>query len=154
MSCPRLNICKYTPVRICDEFGVNARFNLLFKEVCALKNGSQYILPIASSTILGGIRVGTGLTINSSTGVLSTTNPDPGNLHISITQNDFESDGVTYLNPLIEDDNVSIFVSQLPNFLYKEDGAWEYVSGGFRMLVPWFDANSNNYNLELFFKNP
>lgn len=31
-----------------------------------------YVLPIASSEILGGVKVGNGLTINSETGVLST----------------------------------------------------------------------------------
>lgn len=33
--------------------------------------GGEYILPVASETILGGIKVGDGLTINASTGVLS-----------------------------------------------------------------------------------
>jgi len=33
-----LNICRYSPVKICDEYGVNRRFNFLFQEVCALKN--------------------------------------------------------------------------------------------------------------------
>jgi len=33
-----LNICRYQSVKICDEYGINRRFNLLFQEVCALKN--------------------------------------------------------------------------------------------------------------------
>lgn len=35
--------------------------------------GGSYTLPIATSSILGGVKVGTGLTINSSTGVLDAT---------------------------------------------------------------------------------
>jgi len=33
-----LNICRYQSVKICDEYGINKRFNFLFQEVCALKN--------------------------------------------------------------------------------------------------------------------
>jgi len=38
-----------------------------------LDNGSTYSLPIATASILGGIKVGSGLIINSTTGVLSAT---------------------------------------------------------------------------------
>ena len=33
----------------------------------------SYVLPTASATVLGGVKVGTGLSINSSTGVLTAT---------------------------------------------------------------------------------
>ena len=33
----------------------------------------SYILPTASATVLGGVKVGTGLSINSSTGILTAT---------------------------------------------------------------------------------
>ena len=46
-----------------------ARKNGVWSEVV----GSTYTLPIASSSTLGGIKVGTNLSINSSTGVLSAT---------------------------------------------------------------------------------
>jgi len=144
-----LNICQYTPVRTCDEYGVNARFNLLFKEVCALKN-SQYILPIASNVILGGIRVGPGLTINSSTGVLSTVSGS-GIGWESITSNDFESDGVTYLNPSLTS-NLSIFWNDINRYIYESDGEWDYVTGGIKILIPGFDATSNFYHLEIVIK--
>lgn len=152
MPCERvnLNICKYTPVKTCDEFGINARFNLLFKEVCLLKV-SPYILPIASTTILGGIRVGAGLTINASTGVLTATASGGGSTSlISITQTDFEADGTTYLNSLIT--SVSIFWNDVNRFIYESQGEWQYVAGGIKILMPGFDATINSYNLEIFIK--
>ncbi len=79
-----------------------------------------------------------------------------GTSNISITSSDFESDGVTYLNSLLVDDNVSVFWSDLPNFIYKDKGQWEYVVGspsnGIKILIPGFDANTFDYNLELFLK--
>jgi len=73
MPC-KIDLCSYSPVKSCDALGINQRFSLLFEEVCALKNtGNSYILPIATSSILGGIKVGTGLTIDPITGILSTT---------------------------------------------------------------------------------
>ena len=39
--------------------------------------GSQYELPIASAETLGGVKVGTGLSIDGETGELSNTNPTP-----------------------------------------------------------------------------
>lgn len=43
------------------------------EEKSKLKNLKNYELPIASSTNLGGVKVGTGLTIDASTGILSAT---------------------------------------------------------------------------------
>lgn len=68
-----LDICNYTNVKLCDEYGINKRFEFLFYNVCnLLLNGtnSNYILPIASDDTLGGIKVGDGLIITSD-GVLS-----------------------------------------------------------------------------------
>lgn len=45
--------------------------------------GSQYELPIASADTLGGVKVGTGLSINSETGVLANSNPTPYSLPIA-----------------------------------------------------------------------
>ena len=151
MSCKRLNICQYSPVRVCDEYGVNARFNLLFKEVCALKS-TPYILPIASSTILGGIRVGSGLTINSSTGVLSATGGSEGISWLSIPEDaTFEPDGVTLLNDSLSD-SLSIFWNDINRYIYEADGEWQYVTGGIEILLPGFDATTNNYHLEIVIK--
>lgn len=151
MSCNRvnLNICSYTPIKMCDEFGVNARFNILFKEVCFLKS-TPYILPIASNIILGGIRVGTGLHINASTGVLSTTDASTFS-PLSITQVDFQVDGKTYLNSDING-NISIFWNDVNRFIYESNSEWRFVAGGIQILMPGFDATTNNYNLEIFIK--
>jgi len=71
----QLDICKYTNVKTCDEVGLNKRLEFLFSKVCELTlNQSSYELPIASDTILGGIKVGDGLIINPTTGVLSVVN--------------------------------------------------------------------------------
>lgn len=152
MNCKRLNICQYTPVRSsCDEYGVNARFNLLFKEVCSLKS-TPYILPIASSTILGGIRVGSGLTINSSTGVLSATGGGGGISWLSVPEDaTFEPDGVTLLNDSLSN-SLSIFWNDINRYIYEADGEWQYVTGGIEILLPGFDATTNNYHLEIVIK--
>jgi hypothetical protein len=39
----------------------------------AISGGGTYTLPIASATVLGGVKIGTGLSINSTTGVLTAT---------------------------------------------------------------------------------
>jgi hypothetical protein len=74
--------------------------------------------------------------------------------HITITSADFQSDGVTYLNSDIGVNyHVSIYSPDIPNFIYVSKGDWQYVSGGFKILLPWFNANTNpNLILELFFK--
>ena len=41
------------------------------------QGGSQYVLPIAAADTLGGVMIGSGLMINSETGVLSNANPTP-----------------------------------------------------------------------------
>lgn len=148
---PNLNICQYKPVQLCDAYGINARFSLLFKEVCTLKS-TPYILPIASTTILGGIRVGSGLTINSSTGVLSVISSGGGDTSlVSITSIDFESDGITYLNSDLGN-NVSVFWNDINRFIYEADAEFQYVSGGIEILLAGFDANQVNYHLEIFIK--
>ena len=45
--------------------------------------GGEYELPIASAEDLGGVKVGSGLAINSETGVLSNSNPTPYSLPIA-----------------------------------------------------------------------
>jgi hypothetical protein len=143
MANKNLNICKYTCVKTCDEFGVNARFNLLFEEVCALKarDSSGYVLPIASASTLGGIKVGSGLSINPSTGVLTTDANLNSVNHFSITSNHFESsDGRTYLNSALTPDNTSIYWNDVNKFLYTTLGEWIYVAGGIKIMSPGFDA--------------
>jgi len=149
-----LNICKYTSVRICDEYGINKRFYLLFQEVCTLKNlTTPYVLPIASASVLGGIKVGSGLTINAFTGVLSTSGGGGTSSHFSLTSSNFEVDGKSYVDVNLIDDNTSIFWNDINRFIYKDQAEWEYsVGGGFKILLPEFDASINNVNIEIFTK--
>lgn len=65
-----LNICNYTTA--CNLKSINERFEFLFQNVCSLLNDTDepYELPIANDAVLGGIKVGDGLTIDSE-GVLS-----------------------------------------------------------------------------------
>lgn len=76
-----------------------------------------------------------------------------GTSHISITNVDFQSDGVTYLNDLLVPDNVSIFWSDIPNYIYQDVGQWQYVTGGIKILIPGFDARVNSYHFELDIKH-
>jgi hypothetical protein len=93
------------------------------------------------------------------TGFIGNTNSGGGGggtgiAHISITNADFEADGITYLNDLLVSDNVSIFWSDLANYIYQSKGEWQYVTApaGIKILIPDFDANTNTYNLELSLK--
>lgn len=150
MAQPNLNICKYTPA--CSMYDLNRRLNFLFQEVCSLKANPNYVLPIATDVLLGGIKVGAGLTINSTTGVLSVITGDSKIWHYAVTSEDFEVDGVTYLNDALVDDNTSIFWNDINRFIYEAQGEWEYVEGGIRILMDGFDANVYGYNLEIIMK--
>ena len=55
-------------------------------DVYTYPSGGSYTLPIASSSTLGGIKVGSGLSINSTTGVLSVTGGGGGGSTVSVTQ--------------------------------------------------------------------
>lgn len=82
------------------------------------------------------------------------------NTHITITSANFQADGVTYLNPDIGTlFHVTVYSPDVPNTLYpspyRTPAEWQYVTSpnGIKMLVPWFNANTNpNLILELFFK--
>lgn len=60
----------------------------------------SYTLPIASASVLGGVKIGSGLTINSSTGVLSS-NPTDLSLYYTKTQSD-----ARYLQSYVETDTL------------------------------------------------
>ena len=53
--------------------------------------GGSYTLPIASSSTLGGIKVGTGLSIDSSTGVLSATGGGGSAQQTAVTQAQYDA---------------------------------------------------------------
>lgn len=65
--------------------------------------GEPYELPIAAADTLGGVKVGSGLTINSETGVLSNSNPTPYSLP---TASDTTIGGVKVGDGLAMDDGV------------------------------------------------
>lgn len=50
------------------------------KEDIPVSGGGSYVLPIASANDLGGVKIGSGLSINSSTGVLSATGGGGGSV--------------------------------------------------------------------------
>lgn len=103
----------------------------------------QNSIPAQSTISIAKAKNGQWIQINQST------NSGFGTIHISIISIDFEDDGITYLNPLVVSDNISLFWSDLPNYIYQDAGQWEYVEGGLRILIPGFDATLNNYHLEL-----
>lgn len=72
--------------------------------------------------------------------------------NISIQSANFQPDGVTYKNVLLVPDNVSVFWNDIPRFIYQDQGEWQYVTGGIKILIPGFNANTANYHLELFIK--
>jgi len=75
-----------------------------------------------------------------------------------ITSADFEVDGVTYINTDIVNNKYLLFLNDLPRFVYSVDQnpsqiEWEYqAGGGFKMLIPGFDASANDHYLFLFLK--
>lgn len=77
---------------------------------------------------------------------------------IAIASDDFESDGVTYINTDLVNNKFLLFWNDIPRFVYNVDEApsnieWEYqAGGGLKILIPGFDANSNEYHLYIFLK--
>lgn len=74
--------------------------------------------------------------------------------YIAITSADFEADGKTYLTTAIQFNHVDVFFNDLPRFIYNEPGnqEWDYVAGGIEILLPGFNANTNDYHLYIFKK--
>lgn len=79
-----------------------------------------------------------------------------GSNNISLTAANFQADGKTYLNPLLGVTNkVSVFWSDINNFIYEINGDWQYVSGpaGIKILNAGFNANTNpGVHVELLLK--
>jgi len=54
-----MNICTYSPVKIWDEKGINARFSALFKQVCYLSSKvSKGVYANNAAALSGGLNVG------------------------------------------------------------------------------------------------
>ena len=65
-----------------------------------------------------------------------------------ITSADFESDGVTYINPNIVGDNISLFVNQYSQqWLLAASDTFSLTDEGFVINIPGFDANSQNWTI-------
>lgn len=72
------------------------------------------------------------------------------------TSSDFAVDGVTCNIPTLVGKNFEIFLNDLNRFIYNEVGnqEWDYVvGGGFKILIPGFNANTGNYHLYIFPKS-
>lgn len=99
-----MNICSYQKIRNIDKTSLDDRFSLLFKDVCFLlgnSGGFTYTLPPATTSLLGGIKVGAGLVIDN-TGVLTTAIADDTSFNWSVistlgTPNPSAQDGDVYL---------------------------------------------------------
>lgn len=69
---------------------------------------------------------------------------------------DFDPDGVTVTDVALNGKTFEIFFNDLNRFIYNEVGnqEWDYlVGGGFIILLPGFNASTNNYHLYLFIKS-
>lgn len=74
---------------------------------------------------------------------------------LPILSSDFEPDGVTYINQSLDGKTYELFFNDLNRFLYNEVGnqEWNYIpGGGFEILMPGVDANSNDYHIYLLTK--
>lgn len=74
---------------------------------------------------------------------------------IPIISTDFDPDGVTVTDSSLNGKTYEIFLNDLNRFIYNEVGnqEWDYVvGGGFVIMIPGFDATTNDYHLYVFLK--
>ncbi len=65
-----------------------------------------------------------------------------------ITSGDFEPDGISYDNPDIIGDNISLFINEYSQqWLVAGSGTFSYTSTGIIMNIPGFDANVNTWTI-------
>ena len=93
--------------------------------------GGSYVLPIASSETLGGIKVGSNLSINSETGVLDATDTT----YSAFTGTDGETAGSAGLVPAPATTDADKFL--------KSDGTWSTAGGGGGGAI---ELTSSDYN--------
>lgn len=112
-----------------------------------------------SGSVITGPSINTGDTLNTLvTKIINYINNSivfPASI-IPKVSTDFESDGVTCNIPAMSGITFEIFLNDLNRFIYNEIGnqEWDYVvGGGFKILIPGFDANTGDYHLYLFPKS-
>lgn len=72
---------------------------------------------------------------------------------VPIKSSNFSVDGVTCNLPSMVGVNFEVFLNDINRFIYNEVGnqEWDYVAGGgFKILIPGFNANLSSYHLYLF----
>ena len=75
--------------------------------------GGSYTLPIASATVLGGVKVGTGLSIDSSTGVLTATGGGGGGSTVSVQSLASSTDNVSKIAKVTIDGNETLLYNDV-----------------------------------------
>lgn len=66
-----------------------------------------------------------------------------------ITSANFESDGVTYINPKIAGTNISLFINEFTQQFFPGTEFTYVTGGGFTITAPGFDANSFDYTIRV-----
>lgn len=66
-----------------------------------------------------------------------------------ISSSNFEPDGVTYINPKLIGDNLSIFIDESAQIFGLSEIEFEYVPEGIRITLAGFDANNFEYTVRI-----
>jgi hypothetical protein len=120
--------------------------------------------PTTTLDISGQIRIrggvpGTGKILvsdNNGVGSWQTSTSFPSASVIPYISTSFDPDGITVTDTALNGRTYEIFFNDLNRIIYNEVGnqEWDYVlGGGFKILLPGFDANTNNYHLYVFIKS-
>jgi hypothetical protein len=119
---------------------------------CTLQLGGECVTYTGARIVGPGINTGDKLNIVISKIIDYVDNlPAPSSV-ISVTSEDFESDGITCNLPQLAGLEFEIFLNEVSRFLYFST-EWESIeSGGFQILIPGFDASVDQYHLYIFTK--
>lgn len=87
---------------------------------------------------------GGGTVIPGGGGIASSVYP------IFITSANFETDGVSYDNSQILGDNLIIYINQYNQYWLPASGTtFQYTPTGIKILIPLFDANTDEYEITI-----
>lgn len=85
---------------------------------------------------------------NGSGGSVSPVNPVSNVFPIYITSSDFESDGISYNNNNLIGQSIMIFVNEYSQqWFIAGPTTFAYTSVGIQILLPGFDASTNDYSI-------